>query len=144
VIELPESFYEEMVGQARREFPKEACGLIAGKDGLPARVYAMRNADESPVTYRLDAKEQLRVENEMEREGLDLFAIYHSHTHTEAYPSPTDRARAHWEDPATEERVAIFPGVRYLILSLEDQDDPILRAFRFENGEPVEEDVKIT
>jgi [CysO sulfur-carrier protein]-S-L-cysteine hydrolase len=144
VIELADGFYQEILEQAARELPNEACGLIAALDGAPARIYAMRNADESPVTYRLDAKEQLRVENDMEREGLDLFAIYHSHTHTEAYPSPTDRARAHWEDPATGERVAIFPGVRYLILSLEERDQPVLRAFRFEDGEPVEEDVKIT
>jgi proteasome lid subunit RPN8/RPN11 len=144
VIELADAFYREIVGQASREFPNEACGLIAAKDGVPTKVYAMKNADQSAVTYRLDAKEQLRVENEMEHQQLDLFAIYHSHTHTEAYPSPTDRARAHWEDPASGERVPIFPGTRYLILSLEDREEPVLRAFRFEDGEPVEEDVKIT
>ncbi|HWC31498.1 MAG TPA: hypothetical protein VG709_00030, partial [Actinomycetota bacterium] len=61
---------------------------------------------------------------------------------TEAYPSPTDRAQAHWKDPVTGERVAAYPGTRYLIVSLRDAD-PVLRAFRFEDGEPVEEEVTI-
>jgi len=143
VIELDRGFYEEIVAQARAEVPNEACGLIAAKEGVPVRLYPMRNADQSPVTYRFDAKEQYRVMSEIEEEGLDIFAIYHSHTHTEASPSATDRARAHREDPDTGRPEAWFPGTRYLIVSLAEHE-PVLRAFIFREGEPVEEDVKIT
>ena len=142
MIELDRAFFEQIVEQARSELPNEACGVIAGRDGRAVRVCPMRNVDESPLTYRLDAKEQYRVMSEIEDAGLDLWAIYHSHTRTEAYPSATDRARAHWEDPSSGELVPTYPGTRYLILSLRDEE-PVLRAFRFEDGEPVEEEVRI-
>jgi proteasome lid subunit RPN8/RPN11 len=142
VIELDRGFYDEIVAQARAEVPNEACGLIAGKEGVAVRLYPMRNADESSTTYRFDAKEQYRVMTEIEDEGLEIFAIYHSHTHTEAYPSATDRARAHREDPVTGELSAWFPGTRYLVLSIAESE-PVLRGFTFEKGQPVEEDVRI-
>jgi [CysO sulfur-carrier protein]-S-L-cysteine hydrolase len=129
VIELDREFFDEIVRQAREEFPNEACGLIAAVDGKPAKVYAMRNADASPVTYRLDPKEQLKVFNDIDERGWELWAIYHSHTHSQAYPSETDR------------RQAFYPEARYLILSLENRDDPELRGFRIVEGEISEEEV---
>jgi len=45
---------EEMIRHAQREYPNEACGLLAGKDGRVEKVYQMTNAEHSPVTYRLD------------------------------------------------------------------------------------------
>lgn len=131
-----------MVSHARTEFPNEACGVVAGRDGRALRVYPMRNAEASPVVYRFDEREQLRVFNEIDRKGWDMLAFFHSHTHTDAYPSPTDRAEAHWIDPETLEEVPAYPQIRYLILSLMDRE-PVLRAFRFEGGEPVEEEVRI-
>jgi len=132
VIELGDGFYEEMVGQALRDFPNEACGLIAARDGVPTKVYPMKNADSSPVTYRLDPKEQLQAFNDIDDHGWELWAIYHSHTHSEAYPSETDR------------RQAFYPEARYLILSLEDRERPVLRGFRIEDDEVTEEEVKNT
>ena len=76
--------------------------------------------------------------------GWDLLAFWHSHTHTEASPSPTDRARAYWNDPVTGEEVATYPETAYyLILSLQELEAPEIRAFRFEDGEPIEEDVTV-
>jgi proteasome lid subunit RPN8/RPN11 len=91
----------------------------------------MRNADASPATYRLDAKEQFRVFEEMDDDGQGVYAIFHSHTHSEAYPSATDR------------RQALYPEAHYLILSLEDRSAPRLRGFRILDGEVTEEDVMI-
>ena len=139
---LPRELYNRMVSHARTEFPNEACGVVAGRDGRALRVYPMRNAEASPVVYRFDEREQLRVFNEIDRKGWDMLAFFHSHTHTDAYPSPTDRAEAHWSDPETLEEVPAYPQIRYLILSLMDRE-PVLRAFRFEGGEPVEEEVRI-
>jgi proteasome lid subunit RPN8/RPN11 len=143
VIELPRAMFGEMVAHARAGIPNEACGVIAGEDGRPVRVYPMRNADRSPVVYRFDEREQLEVFTEVEEKGWELLAFFHSHTHTEAYPSPTDRALALWKDPVTGRETPAYPGTKYLILSLMTPE-PVLRAFRFEDGEPVEEDVRIT
>lgn len=134
---------DEIVEHARAEAPQEACGVIAGQDGRPVHVYRMRNAERSPVVYRFEEREQLQVFNEIEARGWDLLAFYHSHTHTEAYPSPTDRARAHWSDPVTGDEVPAYPGTSYLIASVRDPE-PVLRAFRFEGGEPQEVEVRVT
>jgi proteasome lid subunit RPN8/RPN11 len=141
-MELPRPMFEEMVVHARADLPNEACGVIAGDRGKPVRIYPMRNAEQSPVVYRFDEREQLQVFNEIEEKGWELLGLFHSHTHTEAYPSPTDRAQAHWRDPVTGEESAAYPGTKYLILSLAEQD-PLVRAFTFLEGEPVEEDVTI-
>ena len=132
MIRLERAFYEEILSQALEEYPNEACGLIAGKDGVPIKVYRMRNADHSRDTYRLDPKEQLEVFNDMEEFGWDLYGIYHSHTHTEAYPSETDR------------RLAFYPDSRYLILSLADPDDPVFRGYSIRDGEVAEQEVRLT
>jgi proteasome lid subunit RPN8/RPN11 len=131
VIQLERSHYDEIVAHCQGEYPNEACGLVAGKETIAVRVIPMRNADASPATYRLDAKEQFRVFEEMDDEGQDVYAIFHSHTHSEAYPSATDR------------RQALYPEAHYLILSLQDRTAPQLRGFRILDGEVTEEDVMI-
>jgi proteasome lid subunit RPN8/RPN11 len=142
-MEIPSAMVDDMVAHARAGLPNEACGVLAGANGRPERVFPMRNAEASPVVYRFDGNEQLRVFAEIEDNGWELLAIFHSHTHTEAYPSPTDRAQAHWRDPVTGREAAAYPEVRYLILSLAEQE-PVLRAFTFRDGEPVEEEVRIS
>jgi proteasome lid subunit RPN8/RPN11 len=139
VAELDGVLYKEIVEQGLREFPNECCGLIAAVDGVPTKGFPMKNADASPATYRLDGTEQLRVFDQMEQSGLDLWAIYHSHTHSEAYPSPTDIQRAHYPDGSP-----TYPGIRYLLLSLEERANPVLRSFLFVEGEVTEEELTIT
>jgi proteasome lid subunit RPN8/RPN11 len=144
MIELPRPMFDEIVTHAVAELPNEACGVVAGEDGRPVRVFPMRNAEASPVVYRFDEREQLDVFTEVEEKGWSLLAFFHSHTHTEAYPSPTDLAQAHWGDPVTGEQVPAYPGIRYLILSLKDRQHPRIRAYRFQDVRPVEEDVSIS
>jgi proteasome lid subunit RPN8/RPN11 len=131
MIELPRSFVDEMIEQARDEFPNEACGLIAADGGSPVRVFRMRNADESPVTYRLDPREQLQVFNELDDRGWELYAIYHSHTASPAYPSPTDV------------RLAFYPEARYLLISLAEEE-PVVRGYRILDGDITEEEVRVS
>lgn len=131
MVELDGVLFKEIVEHGLRGFPNEACGLLAGRDGQAVRFYPMRNADASPVTYRLDPREQLQVFDELEREGLQLFGIVHSHTHSEPYPSETDR------------RQAFYPESLYLILGLADRERPVLRAFRIVEGEVTEEELRI-
>ncbi len=142
MLEVPRVLYEEILAHCRAGLPNEACGVLAGEGGRPVQVYRMRNAEESPVVYRFDEREQLEVWNEIEEKGWEPLAFFHSHTHTEAYPSATDRSLAHWRDPVTGEEVPAYPGTRYLVLSLAE-DEPVLRAFTFEDGEAVEQEVRI-
>lgn len=130
-MQLERNFYEQMVEQGLAEFPNECCGLIAGSEGRAVKVFPMVNADASPVTYRLEPRQQLKVQDEMDEAGWDLMAIYHSHTHSEAYPSETDRKQA------------FYPDSYYLVLSLSDRENPVLRAFHIVDGEISEEELEI-
>ena len=103
-MELDGVMFKEMVEHGLREFPNEACGLVAGPAGSPSRFFAMSNLDASPVSYRLDPQEQLRVFDEMDRQGWELLGIFHTHTHSDAFPSETDR------------KLAFYPDARYLIM----------------------------
>jgi proteasome lid subunit RPN8/RPN11 len=131
VIEIPADIRDAMIAHAREDMPNEACGLLAGPDGRAEHVFRMRNADNSPMTYRLDSTEQLRVFNEIEDKGWELAAIYHSHTHTEAFPSPTDRKQA------------FYPDAHYVLVSLAEIDDPVVRAFTIRDGVVEEQELKI-
>ena len=132
MIRIPAEILDEMIAHAVAGLPNEACGLLSGVDGRAERFYPMRNADRSAVTYRLDPKEQLEVFNEIEDKGWQLLGIFHSHTHTEAYPSENDR------------RQAFYPEANYLLLSLADRDDPALRGFTIQGGVVEEQEVRIT
>jgi proteasome lid subunit RPN8/RPN11 len=113
---------DEIVAHAREQAPSEACGLIAGTASSAARVIRCVNANATPVTrYTIEPREQLRAFRDMESKGEELVAIYHSHPVTQAYPSPTDRAEAH------------YPDAFYVLVSLRDVA-PELRAFRIREG----------
>lgn len=130
MIEIPADIRDGMIAHARAELPNEACGLLAGRDGRVEDMFRMRNADDSPMTYRFDSKEQLQVFNQIEDKGWEIAAIYHSHTHTEAYPSETDR------------RQAFYPDAHYILVSLA-KDDPVVRAFTIHDDQIEEQELKI-
>ena len=145
MLEIERGFFDEMLEHGLAGFPNEACGLLAGKEGRPVKFFAMANQDASPVSYRLEPVEQLRVQTEIDDEGWETLGVFHTHTHTEAYPSETDRLRAFWPGSTDDRRMLIFPGAYHLIMSLEDRSAPDLRAFRIDERDVVtEEQVKIT
>jgi [CysO sulfur-carrier protein]-S-L-cysteine hydrolase len=141
MFEIDRGSFDEMVEHGLAGFPNESCGLLAGKEGRAVKFFPMTNADASPVTYRLDPTEHLAVMNAMDDEGWDLLGIFHTHTHSEAYPSKTDRERALWPEGTQ----ASFPDSYYLIMSLSDRQNPDLRAFTIaDGGEVSEEDVVVS
>jgi proteasome lid subunit RPN8/RPN11 len=131
MLEIDRGFFEEMVEHGLAGFPNEACGLLAGKEGRPVKFFAMRNQDASPVSYRLDPKEQLQVFTEVDDEGWELLGIFHTHTHSEAYPSETDLKQA------------FYPEATYLVMSLSDRSNPVLRGFAIQDGAIAEREVRI-
>lgn len=94
----------------------EACGILAANGASIVKIFCMTNAEQSPVRYALDPKEQLAAYNAIDERGWELAGVFHSHTRTEAYPSPTD-IRLATED------------VAYVIISLAP-DPPEIKAFR--------------
>jgi [CysO sulfur-carrier protein]-S-L-cysteine hydrolase len=115
---IPHELADEMVQHCEEGRPNEACGMIAARDGEMVKVFKMTNASNSPVRYSLEPSEQLAVYNALDEQGWELGGVFHSHTHTEPYPSPTD-VRLASED------------VPYVIVSLAT-DHPEIRAFRID------------
>jgi len=89
-MKIGRELFDQIVAHAREDAPDECCGMIAADDGTAVRVYRATNAEASPVRYSIDANEIYRVTSEIDRGGLDLGAIYHSHTRSAPYPSQTD------------------------------------------------------
>ena len=134
VLELRRQTVDEIVALAVEAYPYEACGLIAAPSGSAsvARFYRCGNAAGSARVYTVDPLDHLRAERDAEGRGWEIVGVVHSHTHTEAYPSPTDVAQA--PDPAW----------HYAIVSLRDETDPTLRSFRIVDGDVTEEPVTVT
>lgn len=112
---------------------EEACGLLVGPYGAGGAptgevraVYPCRNVDASALTYTVDPADFLRVSNRAEEQGDEIVGVWHSHTHTDAYPSATDVERA------------VDPTWFYVIVSLEPGDAPTLRAYRIRDGRRTE------
>ena len=121
-LELDRATYDALIAHARSDFPYEVCGLLAMDDGRVARRYEIPNAQRSMTFYEMDSTAHYRAHTEIEDHDWDR-VIYHSHTHTEAYPSETDvRQAANWPDAV------------YLIVSLQDADAPVIRAFDIVDG----------
>ncbi|OGO49581.1 MAG: hypothetical protein A2148_11300 [Chloroflexi bacterium RBG_16_68_14] len=131
MLSLERRYVDEVIAHAREDAPNECCGIIAGRDGRPTQLYRAVNAEASPYRYNVDPKDLLRIYRDLDNHGWDVLAIYHSHTHTEAYPSPTDVSLAAW------------PEAYYLIVSLADEAKPVLRAFRIQDGRVTEHELQV-
>lgn len=116
-FDVDRATFDEIVAHARADFPYECCGLLAGDGGQVRKHYPIPNAARSMTYYQMDSRAMLAAMNDMDDHNWDLLAIWHSHTHTEAFPSPTDV------------ELAFYPEAVYLIVSLQDPHAPVMRAF---------------
>ena len=130
MLELDANVWGEMVAHAYDGLPDEACGLFAAAPGSNRveRFYPCGNDAASSRVYTINPRDHLRADRDAESRGLQLVGVMHSHTHTEAYPSPTDVAQA--PDPAW----------HYVIVSLR-QEAPVLRSYAIRDGRIIEEPV---
>ena len=87
--------------------------------------------DACPEHFSLDPREQFTAVKDMRAEGLEMLAVYHSHPSTPARMSEEDL------------RLAVMPGLIYVIVSLANPAQPDLRSFKVVDGRPVEEEVQI-
>jgi [CysO sulfur-carrier protein]-S-L-cysteine hydrolase len=130
VLRLERPVYLRILSHCWDSYPEEGCGLLGGEPatGLTSRCYPARNIAASARVYTVDPREHLRASLDAEKAGLELLGVFHSHTHTDAYPSPTDVQQA--PDPEW----------HYVIVSLRDVA-PMLRSFRIVDGNVEEEPV---
>jgi [CysO sulfur-carrier protein]-S-L-cysteine hydrolase len=126
-LRLTESQYATIVGHCYDGLPDEACGLLLGPmtaggepTGSISEARPCRNADASAMTYTVDPRDMLAAMRAAEARGEEIVGVWHSHTHTDAYPSPTDV------------RQAVDPAWFYVLVSLRD-DTPVLRSYRIRN-----------
>jgi len=128
---LKKELLKMMREHALREFPNEACGILAGNQARVKKVYEMANAQKSPETFFMDAREQLKVMKEIRNKGEEMIGIYHSHVASLAYPSSHDV------------ELALYPEASYVIISIKDKKNPSVRSFKIADGKITEEEVKI-
>jgi proteasome lid subunit RPN8/RPN11 len=129
-MKLSRALYDEMVSHAQAEAPNECCGMVASSDGEAVKVFRAENAAASPLRYEIDGAEQYRIQMEIDDAGLDLGAIYHSHTRSKPYPSQTDI------------NLAFYPEALYVIVGLAG-DEPEVRAFHIGDGQVAEAELDV-
>jgi [CysO sulfur-carrier protein]-S-L-cysteine hydrolase len=121
-LKISPQLVDELIAHARAEAPNECCGMIAARDGEAVAVHRARNAAASPLRYEMEGQEQYRIQTAIEDAGLDLGAIYHSHTRSAPIPSQTDI------------NLAFYPEAVYVIVGVADAE-PEVRAFRIVDGQ---------
>ena len=121
-----------MVAHCLGAFPEEGCGLLGGQPdtGTVGTCYPTANAAASARVYTVDPRDHLRADRVAEARGESIIGVFHSHTHTDAYPSRTD------VDQAPD------PSWHYVLVSLRETQ-PVVRSYRIVAGEVTEEPVRV-
>jgi proteasome lid subunit RPN8/RPN11 len=136
-VRISRTLLDELIAHARAEAPNECCGMVAygqgDANGRPqaVRVHQAHNVFASRKRFEIDGKELLRTLSEFEEQGWELGAIYHSHTHTDPYPSQTDiNFAANW------------PGLEWVIVGLAD-GEPEVRSYLIDGGQVAEVAIEV-
>ncbi len=121
MVQLSKTQHDEIVAHAQETPSEEVCGVLGGRDNHVEVLYRARNTAESRRTrFEMDSRDIFTSIRDIEKADMDLIGFYHSHTHTQAYPSPTDVAM--WQSTWGESALCF-------ICSLMEPDRPLLRAF---------------
>lgn len=131
MLRLSRPLAAQLLAHVESVYPEEGCGLVAGRGGVATAVYPIENILHSPTVYEMAPLPQVERMLAIETAGDELCAIYHSHPHSPAFPSPTDVAQAYYPDSV------------YLIVSLQDRAQPMMRGFRIVEGVVTETAVSI-
>jgi len=122
-VQLPRPLVNRILTHAQHAPEMEVCGLIGAREGSPLHIYPVPNvADRPDRLFTMEPEAQIDAMREMRNRGERLFAIYHSHPHAPAAPSPTDL------------KEAAYPEALYLIVSLNTEGVLDLRGYRLEKG----------
>jgi proteasome lid subunit RPN8/RPN11 len=98
--------------------------LVGSSREITSAVRA-RNLSNEPSRFLIDPKDHIQARRDARASGLDVVGFYHSHPHSAAEPSETDRAEA-W----------LYPNHLHLIVGLKNEAADV-RLYRF-TGETFE------
>ena len=129
-MRIAQALYDEIVEHAKAEAPNECCGMVATRDGEAVAVHRAINKAASPLRYEIDGAEQYRILTAIEDAGLDLGAIYHSHTRSAPFPSQTDV------------NLAFYPDALYVIVGLNGAE-PEVKAYAIRDGAVAEAELVV-
>jgi [CysO sulfur-carrier protein]-S-L-cysteine hydrolase len=121
-IHLTEAQRDEIFRHCLAERPNEGCGLLGGRGERVEKVYLTRNKEQSPIRYEVEPADLIRVFRDLDDSDLELVGIFHSHVFSDAYPSQTDL------------RLAFYPDAVYLIVSLANEREPVVRGYTIVDG----------
>ena len=121
-MRISRELLDDVIAHARADAPNECCGMIASRNGEAVAVHRARNKAASPLRYEIDGMEQYKIQSAIDDAGLELGAIYHSHTRSAPEPSQTDI------------NLAFYPEALYVIVGLE-HDEPDVRAWSIVDGQ---------
>jgi proteasome lid subunit RPN8/RPN11 len=127
---IPRYLLNKVISHCQEVYPEEACGILAGKDGVVLKVYKIRNIENSHIRYMMDSKEQFIAMEKIRKEGLDMTAIYHSHPELDPCLSPRDI------------QLASYPDSAYLIVGLLN-NEPKIKVFSIKEGKVEEVEMKV-
>ncbi len=129
VLKLKKSDYDKMLKHCKDGLPNESCGLLAGTvEGevkTVTKIYLLTNIDASNEHFSMDPKEQFAALKDARANGVEIIGNFHSHPESPSRPSEEDK------------RLAYDPGIEYLILSLQEADHPVLKAFGIDKDKNV-------
>ncbi|MFN0096161.1 MAG: Mov34/MPN/PAD-1 family protein [Dehalococcoidia bacterium] len=125
VIRIRRSDIEAMLAHALEDAPVECCGLLAAAQGAVVSVHRAKNREASRYRFSIDPLETRKLTDKMEDAGAELAGFYHSHTGSEAKPSPTD---IRMMGPL------FGPPYVHFVLGVADRERPHARAFYIEDG----------
>ncbi len=129
VLKLKKSDYDKMLKHCKDGLPNESCGLLAGTvEGevkSVTKIYLLTNIDASNEHFSMDPKEQFAALKDARANGVEIIGNFHSHPESPSRPSEEDK------------RLAYDPSIEYLILSLQEADNPVLKAFGIDKDKNV-------
>ncbi|MBI2372204.1 MAG: M67 family metallopeptidase [Deltaproteobacteria bacterium] len=138
-MKLPRAIFDAIVRQARDAFPDECCGLLGGRGEEVSECLPVRNAERSPTRFRMEAQDQFRALQALDRAGLEITGIYHSHPRSRCWPSSRDLDGAF--APGT--NTPLYPGAVYVIVALDGQGPSEVRGFRLRERQVFEEPLEV-
>lgn len=133
MLKITASAQKEMFKHCEKKYPHEACGYLAGRDGVATKAYPITNTQPSATSYEMDPVAQLVLQKQLRQLKMEELAIYHSHVATQAYPSRRDIQQA--------TTVQDFFDGHYVLVTLEEEGHPSARVFKIRDGQVTEEEL---
>jgi proteasome lid subunit RPN8/RPN11 len=111
--------------------PREMCGLLVGRGPDVTGFMPMTNVATEHDRFQMDANEQVDARIALQKKGLHMIGIVHSHINVSAEPSARDIVDCAY-------------ATTYLIVGLSNSAPPSIRAFKMFPGLTYYEEEEVT